>query len=75
MRAHRNRYTYLYRRNLWLKPLVSDTVWAIRNGVRELHYTERIDHFHDESVKAHIHVTQYIFIILFQFSFFNLNSE
>ena len=24
----RNHYTYLYRRNLWLKPLVSDTVWA-----------------------------------------------
>ena len=71
-----NHYTYLYRRNLWLKPLVSDTVWAIRNGARKLHYIERIDHFYDESVKAHIHVTHNIsFIILFQFSFFNLNSE
>ena len=48
----------------------------IRNGVRKLHYIERIDHFHDESVKAHIHLPQYIFYhfipILF---FFNLNSE
>ena len=43
--AHRNHYTYLYRRNLWLKPLVSDTVWAIRNAVRERHWIERIDHF------------------------------
>ena len=65
--AHRNHYTYLYRRNLWLKPLVSNTVWAIRNGVRKLHYIEPIDHFHD--------VTQYIFYHFIQiFFFFNLNS-
>ena len=65
--AHRNHYTYLYRRNQWLKPLVSDTVWAIRNGVRKLHYIERIDHLYDKSVNARIHVTQLSFIILFYF--------
>ena len=73
MSAHRNHYTYLYRRNLWLKPLVSDTVWAIRNAVRELHWIERIDHFHDKSVKAHIHVTQYIFYHFILIFFFTLN--
>ena len=53
--AHRDHYTYLYSRNMWLKPLVSDAVWAIRNGVRKLHYIVQIDHFDD---KARIHVTQ-----------------
>ena len=33
--AHMIYYMYLYRRNLWLKPLVSNTVWAMRNGVRK----------------------------------------
>ena len=69
--AHRNHYTYLYRRKPWRKPLVGDTDWAKRNGVRQLHYIERIDHFHDKSVKAHIHITQYIFdrfILIFFFT-------
>ena len=65
--AHRNYYTYLYRCNQWLKPLVSDTVCAIRNGVRKLHYIERIDHLYDKSVNAGIHVTQLSFIILLYF--------
>ena len=26
VRAHMNNYTYLYRRNQWLKPLVSDSL-------------------------------------------------
>ena len=67
--AHKNYYTYLYRRNQWLKPLVSDTVWAIWNRVRKLHYM-RIYHFYDKSVNARIHVTRLSFIIFFYF-FFN----
>ena len=58
MSAHRNYYAYFYRRNLWLKPLLSDTVWAIQNRVRKLHYIERIDYFYDKTVNARIHVTQ-----------------
>ena len=64
-----NYYTYLYRRNQWLKPLVSDTVWAIRNRVCKLHYIERINHLYDKNVNARIHVTQlsfYHFILFFQ---------
>ena len=60
MSAHWIHYTYVYRRNLWLKHLVSNTVWAKRNDVRKLHYVERIDHVNDKMVKACIHVTQYI---------------
>ena len=58
--AHGNYYTYLYRRNQWLRPLVLDTV-------RKLHYIERIDHLYDKSVNARIHVglTQLSFIIFF----------
>ena len=67
MSAHLNYYTYLYRRNQWLKPLVSDTVWALRNRVRKLHYIERKDHLYDKSVNARVHVTQLYFIILFYF--------
>ena len=67
MSAHRNYYTCLYRRKQWLKHLVSDTVWAIRNRVRKLHYIERIDHLYDKNVNTHIHVTQLSFIILFCF--------
>ena len=62
MSAHRHYYTYLYRRNQWLKPLVSDTVWAIRNRARKLYYIERIDHLYAKSVNARIHVTQLSFI-------------
>ena len=61
-----NYYTYLYRRNQWLKPLVLDSS-AIRNRVCKLYYIERIDHLYDKSVNARIHGTQLSFIILFYF--------
>ena len=66
--AHRNYYTYLYRCNQLFKPLVSDTVWPIRNRVRKLHYFERIDHLYDKSVNARIRS-----IIFYRFILFFLN--